>query len=350
MAESISTQYTTRDMLPAVEQSRPISNFLQESFVKGAPEEHDTDILEIDDVAGSNTVAAYTPRSGDADNLSHPGFNSKIHFLPYTKQRMTLTAKDLTERNPSETVYGGSTPGQRRDKKMGKFLSIMTDRLDRREELQLAQAFTTGTAVIDAPGGAYTITYGRDGSNTVTLSGTDRWGESAEDMQGDFETAADQMLTPGIDGGYYTDVIMGLAAGRKWMKNETMRADLDNRRVINGEVNPRLVKDKFASYLGYYNGANVQCDVWTYFNQYVNTSGSAAYFLDTNDVWFINGSVRAEKHYSMISNLKSGNFMGARFPNYWIKDDGSAAILQVESGPLVAVFEPNKTYCLSTYG
>lgn len=350
MAEVISTQYTVREMLEAIRQAAPLPTFLQDLLVK-QNRTHETRHIEIDTIVSSNTVAKYIDPSNDAEVVSKKSYSSKIHVIPYTRQRKVLTPDDLLLRMPGETVYSAAgSANARKDELMGEYLAELNNRVIRLEELQLAGALRTGTAVISGDGVNYTVTYGRDANNTKTLTADDRWGESSQDKVEDFRLAAEQMRKPGVDGGMYTDVVMGVAAATKWMADTAIASRLDNRRMELGEINPRTMAEQSASYLGTYRDSGINCDVYSYFGQYVDSGGTAQYFLDTNEVLFINSTMKCIKHYGMISNLKAGNFAVERFPLMVTLEDGSLAYVQLESAPLVATHEPNKCYRLKTYG
>lgn len=349
MAEVISTQYTVREMLEAIRQRTPRPTFLMDTLVKGT-KTHASKIIEIDTIVGSNTVAKYVSRTANAEPVDKLGYSSAIHVIPYTYQEKTLTPEDLEIRMPGETVYGSGSPSQRRDELMGEWLAELEDRVIRREELQLAGALREGTVTVDGDGVSYTVDYGRNASNTATLTGTSRWGESAENKVTDVRNAFAQMKTPGVDGGLITTAIMGVTAAQKWIDDDDIMAIMDNRRVERGEISPTTLAEQSASYIGNYKDAGVNMDIYSYFGQYVDSSGTAQYYLPANEVLFVNSTMRVQKHYGMIYNLHAGNFVVERFPYMDVASNGKSASLTLESAPLIATHEPNKCYRLKTYG
>lgn len=348
MTETLGTQYSTRDMLEVFRASPSVPTFLTNLLVKRTIT-HNTKYIELDFENPDWGVPAYVTRVDDGELVNKPGFTSKMHLLPYTKQTMVLTPEDLETRAPGETVYEGS-PQARRDQLQGQWLAMLNNRIGRLEELQLANAISNGTAVITGNGVSYTITYGRDSSNSATLTGADRWSETTRKIKTNLIAGAEQMMKPGINGGAPTDLILGPNAAKNFTDDDNILAEMDYRRVDVGAIDVRFNKEMMATYIGNYRAPGFDVDVWSYHAQYIPTGGSATYYIDTNDAVLVNASMPVIKHYSMISNLRSGNFVGERYPMYWEKQNGSSAVLQVESGPLVATHWPNSTYRIKTNG
>lgn len=352
MTETISTQYTTREMLDALNIAVPPTTFLIDRLIKKT-QTHTTRYVEIDVVTGSKTKAAYVSRVGPAEVVEKPGYDSKIHVLPYTKQRMVLTVEDLETRLPGQTVYDAGSPRQRMDYLLGQWLGMLKQRITRTEEYQIAQALITGKATISGNGVEYEIDYGRDSGSSVTLTGGDCWDQTAtRDIPADIRNASIQMNVDGVDGGDPSLLVLGFGAANNFMNEATttdteLKNSLDMRRVDRGEIDVKYLRDQKVTYLGNYRDVGVDIDIVCYKGKYTNSAGTEVYYIPENDAVFVNESLRAEKHYSMISNLKS-NFVGEAFPSSWIEDDGSAEYLQLESGPLAAVHEINATYYLKT--
>jgi len=318
--------------------------FLQQMLVK-REERHDTESIEIDTERAGQKLAAYVSRVGTGEAVGKDSFTSAVHLLPYTRQFTTFTAADLAERAAGETVYEGS-PVSRAGRKVGAALRKFSNRNVRTREYQLAQAIMTGTQTIAGQDFVtYTIDYQRNASCTgAALTGTARWGEAADDIIGTIEAGQEVLVTPGIDGGYATDMILGVAAGKAFKQDDTIQSELDNRRMDMGMINPQLLADQSAQYLGNFKTIGVSLDVWVYAGQYEDSAGAAQYYFNTNGMALINRSLRCETHYSMISNFKSGSFVGREFPLNWISENGTTSNVQLESGYVVATHEPNKIY------
>lgn len=346
MAEVI--QYNTRDMLAALQIATAPTMFLQNRLVKRTSE-HGTKHIEIDTVRGGHRVARYVDRAGDAKVIAKPGFGTKLHVIPYTKEKTVLTPEDLETRTPGTTIYQSGSPASRRDALVGRWLRELDNRIVRLEEKQLADALVTGKVTVAGDGVSYEVDYGRNAGNSVTLTAGDRWSEaSTRDIPKNMRDAANQMVSPGVDGGYPTIAIFGRAAAGYFISDSEIRARLDNRRMEMGGIDPRVLADQKATFLGTFRDSGINVDCYTYDAQYVDTAAASQFYIPTNNVIFINEGLRCERHYGMISNLKSGNFIGRRFPLNWISDDGSKWILQLESSPLVCLHEPDATYNLQT--
>jgi hypothetical protein len=341
---TIAAQYATRDMLEAILIDPPPVTFLQKMLVK-SEETHDTDKIEIDTERMGQRLSANVSRVGDSEAVGKDGFSTRIHLLPWTSQIQTFTAADLTQRDVGQTVYEGS-PSSRADRKVGKSLRKFGNRNVRLREYQLAKALEAGKQSIAGKGFVtYEIDYGRDSSLTGSaLTLLDRWGESNADVKGTIQTGQEALVVPGVDGGFATDMVLGVAAGKGFVADDELVAGLDVRRMDNGQINQDLLRDEYATYLGYYKAVGVNVDVWVYAGQYVDSTGTAQYYFNTNGMALINRNMRCQTHYSLISNFHSGNFVGKELPLYWIEQNGKKANVQLDSGFVVATHEPNKCY------
>jgi len=341
---TVVAQYETREMLDALKIEPPPITFLQKMLVKREVT-HDTTIVEIDTERAGQKLAAYVSRVGTGEAVGKDDFTTALHLLPYTRQVQTFTAADLANRVAGETIYEGS-PSSRADMAVGKFLRKAGNRNDRLREKQLADAIITGKQTVSGKGFVdYEIDYQRNASCTgAALTTTSRWGESGATIVANLRAGQAVLTTPGIDGGYATDLVLGVNAGQNFVDSDEITGRLDYRRLDGGMISPTLLKDEFATYVGTFRDVGVSLDVWMYSGQYVDSAGSAQYYFNTNGMALINRSLRCETHYSMISNFKSGNFIGREFPLYWISENGAMATAQLESGFVVATHEPNKIY------
>lgn len=346
-------QYDMRTLLGMVEYSGRPSTFLLDMIMGGsAPITHDTKYIEVDVVKGSETAAAYVARQDDPEDVQKDGYESKIHLIPYTKQRLRIGVEDLENRTPGNTIYESGTPAGRRDELVAKNFSKLEDRIVRLEEIQVSQTLATGTCVVTGRGGLnYTVTYGRDSGNTVTLLAGDRWSEaSTRDIRGDFRAVGTQMRLPTVQGGSPTIAVMGENAGNNYISDQAVQGGLlDLRRVQMGEINVEYLASLGVTYVGRHVDAGITVDIYIYHKSYTNSSGVTTPYIDTDDVYFFRRGMMSAMHYSMIYNMRS-SFVGRRFPLQWVTDDGSAMVIQLESGPLMAVHEINATYCLHTNG
>ena len=341
---TVYAQYDTRTMLRAMEIAPPPTTFLQNLLVKSS-ERHDTEIIEVDVERAGQKTAAYVSRLGTGEAVGKDNYTTNIHLIPYTCQFTTFTAADLNERVPGETIYQG-TPVSRANRRVGKALQKFRNRLVRTKELQLAQALMAGTQTIAGKDFVtYTVDYQRDATLTgAARTGTSRWGESAETIVADIRAGQKAMLVPGVDGGYADVMLLGVTAADNFHDSDEIKGLMDVRRLDNGQLNPVLVADQHAAYIGNLKLPGVSLDVWSYAGQYVDSTGTDQYYFNENGMALINTEMRVETHYSMISNFKSGNFVGEEFPLYWISENGKNATVQLESGPLVATHSPNNCY------
>jgi hypothetical protein len=340
--------YDTYEMLEVLLKTSSPKTFLLDMLVKDE-NYHNSRNIWLDKIDAKNGIAAYVHPTANPLVIQKTGFDSILHVLPYTKEKIVYTADQLISRMPGQSPFN-SNPSDAMDLMVGKDLADLDNRVVRLEEKQLAEGLAEGKCVVSGDGLSYTIDFQRNASNTKTLTSTAMWDDVANrDIPKDMRDSQIQMTKPGVNGGYATVALFGRTAGQRFTSDSDVLARLDNRRVQMGEINPRLYREIGATFIGTYKDIDVDVDCWGYTAQYKNAAGTDTPYIHEHDVIYVNTAIRVEKHYARIYNFLAGDASVARFPMQYISKDGSTMTTQMESGPLVAVHDPNATYRLRTY-
>lgn len=336
-ADQIVAQYTPRSMIPMLQQSPMPSTFLLDQLVSDTIT-HDTDIVQIDVEKEGDTVAAYVSRSGDATIVGKNNYDSNIHAIPYIYEEIPFTAKDLRVRMPGEMVIGGMAPRERMDEKVFNWMNTLRRRFLRREELQLAQALQTGIVPVVGQGVSYDVNLQMDSNHLITNSGSDNWTPTSTNIISQLEDVAQLIRDKGAPP--VTDLYLGSNAARIFRQNEEVLELMDNRRVEMGSINPQQLSDQKATFLGTLSAVGLNINVYAYTATYHDGTSRVPY-VGTNNAILTSRNVRVTKHYGMIENLHHGSFRGEQFPDLIIDPNGRHGSATLESGPLVAVHQPD---------
>lgn len=327
--------YTPREMLAMTEQKPRPDNFLRGRFIRQEVFS-DKKFLEIDKVIGSQAKAAYSARAGGPTVVDKTGYSTLLHVAPYVYEAIPFSAADLDTREAGDTIYGSNAASSLAMKTSG-WVGTLEDRLNRLEEAQLASALTSGTVVVSGDGTSYTVDYGMPSGHKVTNSGDDVWGTTTAIM-----AQLTEWSTFLSNKGYVaTDLIMDPTAAALLLNDTTIATKLNNFRLSLGQVNPTLVAGQRASYLGNLAFANLNIDLWSYNGGYETAAGTFVNYLGTYRAIMVAGQqLDCRAHYGKIENLKSGSFIGRRFPNMYIQEDGRQGFVTLESAPLMAIHNP----------
>lgn len=151
-------QYDSRVLLEANKLNPLPTSFLKDLLVTKT-ETHDTEYLQIDQVVGGQTMAAYTNRDGGPSKVSKSGYSSKLHVAPYVYEEMTLTPKDVNVRLAGMNEFA-SNAQEVLDQRVAGWMKELNGRFDRLEEKQIAEMLQTGQLAISGTGVSYTVDFG----------------------------------------------------------------------------------------------------------------------------------------------------------------------------------------------
>lgn len=254
--------YTPRYLAEVVRQAPPVHTFFRDQFFTNI-KTFVTERVDIDLVKGNRRMAAFVhPRVG-GQVLQAEGYKTESYAPPLINPYDVTTADQLMARLPGEDMYSGMTPAQRAAQKLMDEYNRLNDATTRREEWMAVQAIVTGSIPVVGPGVNETISFGF--SNTTALTGTAQWGKSAAKVLDNLEDWADQVYTNGFAN---VDMcIMGKAALRAFLADESVLKVLDNRRVEMGLINPRDLPNG-VKYVGHLNKPNI--DIYTYAEVYLD--------------------------------------------------------------------------------
>lgn len=254
--------YTPRYLAEVVRQAPPVHTFFRDKFFTNI-KPFSTKKVDIDLVKGDRRMAAFVhPRIG-GQVLKANGYKTESYAPPLINPYDVTTADQLMDRLPGEDLYSGMTPAQRAAQQLMDEYNRLNDAATRREEWMAVQAIVTGSIPVVGPGVNETISFGF--TNTVTLTGNNRWGQSAAKVLDNLEDWSDTVLTNGFAN---VDMcIMGKSALRAFLADAEVLKMLDNRRVEMGLINPRDLPNG-VKYIGHLNKPNI--DIYTYAEVYLD--------------------------------------------------------------------------------
>ncbi len=331
-------QFTPREMLAMMKQFPRPTDFLSSLFVKIRNMTNKTHI-EIDKVIGNQVAAGYVSRQAGPNVVGKAGFNTLMHVAPYLYEQIPIKPSDLDVRAAGSDVY--ANPMDFYAARYSTWLGQLEDRFIRTEEQQVAEALLTGKVVVAGKGVAYEVDFGQDGTHIKDVSGSTPW-DTTGNFLDNIQAWVQQIDDTGAPG---PNVLVGSSSAmRAAIDDDEVQALMDNRRVERGEINPRLIREQRATYLGNLRGIGFDLDLYSYQGMYQDIStGTAVTKRYITDKWVILGSTAADVrfHYAKIENFKTGDFMGKRFPNNWESPDGKNRFLTMESSPLVGLHQTN---------
>jgi hypothetical protein len=338
--------FKTRTMMKALEQMLPLKTWLRDTVFPSA-ETHTSRYVDIDIIKGSRRIAAYVHPMHEGKVVDREGFKTFTVQAPYTKEKMVTTAQDFFNRAAGETIYDfDDTPASRAQKQLGKDLKTLNERVERLEEVQAAQAIQEGKVTCKGDGIELEVDFLMPATHKPVLTGTNKWSDHTNSKPLD-DLSVWSMLVQKDSGLVPGKCIMGVDAISDFVSNASVKAVLDNRRLILGAIEPSKLNDQGVQFWGDVRHAGLSIEIYSYVEWYYDyISKIEKPLIDPNKVCLLSTAAKTTRHYGAIQDIKAGgNFVTPRFAKSWETDDPSARWIMVQSAPLCAPHQIDGFLC-----
>lgn len=136
-------EYTTREMIGAIEINPPVRKFLTEKFFP-VEQTHLTEKVEFDVKKGKRVMAPFvSPRIG-GKVITRQGFQTKEFTTPRLAPERMLTVDDISTRALGENIYSKRTPSEREDELLAMDYKELDESIQRRIEWMCRQILFWG--------------------------------------------------------------------------------------------------------------------------------------------------------------------------------------------------------------
>jgi len=137
----------------------------------------DTEWIDFDTVDESKRLAPFVAPNVNGKVMTAEGFSTRRFKPAYVKPKDVVDPTRVIKRRAGEALGAGSlSPDQRRDAVIADILRVQRDMILRRLDWMACRAIVDGSVTVS--GESYpsqTISFGRDGAQTITLSGATLW-------------------------------------------------------------------------------------------------------------------------------------------------------------------------------
>ena len=167
-------EYTTREMIEAIEINPPVRNFLTRTFFP-REETHRSEKVEFDIKKGKRIMAPFvSPRIG-GKVITRQGFQTKEFTTPRLAPERVLTVDDISARAAGENIYSKRTPSEREDELLAQDYKDLDESVQRRVEWMCRQILFEGKLdIVDEEAGVdVQVDYGFE--NIVVLTSDNYW-------------------------------------------------------------------------------------------------------------------------------------------------------------------------------
>lgn len=348
MAIALSTKF----LAGVIERGAPPTNFLATVF-GGTPQTTDAETIKFDQISSAHKVAPYVSRGAEASTVQLQGFETLSYAPPVIKLESPISEKDLGVKSPGTTEYDVDSL-DRAGEIVLRALKNKEEMIQRAEELQFADLFTTGTVKVRNQNGTVvnTINYSRSTALSKTLSGADRWNQSGADPVTQLEAYANTMRKN--NGRTPIRLILGQDAAAAFRNNAAVKSSAD---IMRGQIDAAFARqwnEQFQAALIFENCAGMQ--VWAYSGGYRNEAGVYVPYVPSNGA-ILASPGEFEMHYAGVTEIYQGTdgqrtrmVAAKRLVDIRVNENVPNMVARIQSAPLAVALNPNSSMFINVLG
>ncbi len=331
--------YDTNVLVQIVPNLKTAQNWLLDSFFTNVVEA-DSEFISIDIDVGKRRMSPFVSPLVEGKLVEQRRFQTNTFKPAYIKDKRAPDLRKPVRRMIGERI-GGNMSGEEREMANLEFeLTDQIDMLNRRLEWMAANALTTATVTVAGEGFPSTvIDFGRDPALTVTLTGNNRWGVSAN-----FNAAGkDPIPTQNIEdwqttilkksGAVCTDIIFTTTPWKLFLNAEFAEGAIQYPRLAasGNEINPGAQIQKGAVFKGAWGSYRL----WLYNDWYVDDSNVEQPMIPDGTVIMSGADLMGTRAFGQILDPKFAYEPMAYAPKTWVAEDPAQRLVMMQSSPLV---------------
>lgn len=340
-------EYTTREMIEAIEITPPVRNFLTRTFFP-VEKTHLTEKVEFDVKKGKRIMAPFvSPRVG-GKVITRQGFKTKEFTTPRLAPERPLTLDDLSKRAPGENVYSRLTPSERQDELLAQDYKELDDSIQRRVEWMSRQILFEGKLdVVDKEAGVdFQIDYGFD--NILVLTSDNFWSLSTvnpmpvlkklrRQIIKDTASAPDMLV-------FASDII------DIFLDNPFIKEAMNIRNMQNIEIKPRVVDDALTFYGRI---AELGMDIYSYDEVFINDEGKEEGVIPAGACLMAHSKGEGAIDYGLINQMEDKvfhSYEAKQVPKIYCDEKSEVKTFRLTSRPLPRPFDVQSWFVLYPNG
>lgn len=333
--------FSTNVMMGVVQSLIVPQNFLLDTFFPLTQTET-TEEIHFDTIVRTRRLAPFVSPLVEGKIVASQGYTTNTFKPAYVKDKRVWDGNRALKRSAGEQIGGSLTPMQRMQAILAFELQDQVFMLQRRMEWMAAQVLRTGSVTV--VGDLYpsvSVSFGRDGALTITLSGGARWGQSGVDP---LDLLADwALLILKKVGAMGNIVVMDVDAWKVFRSSTSVVNRLVNQRTL-GQM-PTLAQDAVTATGATYMGSIDQFQIYVYSDWYIDDNNVEQPMLPSGTVLMGSSQMQGVRAYGAIRDEEAGYQAVPYFPKSWVEKDPAVRFLLMQSAPLPVPTRPNASLC-----
>jgi hypothetical protein len=329
--------FSTNTMLSVIDSLVKPSQFLLNRYFPSIQTEQSEEI-HFDVMAKTRRLAPFVSPVVAGQIVTSKGFTTNTFKPAYIKDKRVFDTNRPLKRSPGEQIGGSLDPLNRMRMLLAYEIIDQVEMIQRRLEVMAAEALRTGALTIVGDNyPSQNVSFGRDGSLSVTLTGGARWGQTGVGPLDSLQDWAQVMLQK--SGAMPTDVIMSVDVWKIFRADSAVKAELALFNRSSTLVQNAAIEEG-GVFMGQIDGFNI----YVYSGWYINDSGSEVAILPAGTVLMTGSQLSGVQAYGAIRDETAGYQALPYYPKSWVEDDPSARILLMQSAPLIVPTRVNASF------
>lgn len=329
-------EYTTREMMEAIDQTPPVRSFFQKTFFPGE-QTHVTERVEFDVRKGKRIMAPFvSPRKG-GKVITRQGFRTNQFSTPKIAPERVLTVDDISTRAIGENVYSQRTPAEREDELLAKDMTDLEESIDRRKEWMCRQIIYEGKLdVVDEEEGVdVQVDFGFN--NIIVLGSDEKWSIATVNPLTILRSTRKKIIK--ATGKAPNILIFASDIIETFLDNPYIVKALDVLNMKNVFIEPRVV-DPALTFYGRI--AELDMDIYTYDEWFVNDEGEEEGMVPAGTVLMAHSDGEGQIEYGLVTQMEDKKFVsyeGRLVPKVWADEQDEVKKIRMTSRPLPRPFD-----------
>jgi hypothetical protein len=328
--------YTTREMMEAIDQTPPVRTFLQKTFFPGE-ETHVSEKVEFDVRKGKRIMAPFvSPRVG-GKVITRQGYNTNSFTTPKIAPERPLTVDDISKRAIGENIYSQRTPEERENELLAKDETDLEEAIARRKEWMCRNILYEGKINVqdEEAGVDVEIDFGFD--NIIVLGSDQDWALSTVNPLKPLRDTRKKIIK---DTGKAPDIaIFASDVIEKFLDNPNVVKAMNVLNMKNVVIEPRVV-DPALTFYGRI--AELDMDIYTYDEWILNDDGEDESMIPAGTVLMAHSDGEGQIEYGSVTQMEDKAFVtyeGKLVPKIYADEKNEVKMFRLTSRPLPRPFD-----------
>lgn len=328
--------YTTREMMEAIDQTPPVRSFLQKTFFPGS-QTHVTEKVEFDVRKGKRIMAPLvSPRKG-GKVITRQGWKTNQFTTPKIAPERALTVDDISSRAIGENIYSQKTPEEREDELLAKDFTDLEEAIDRRKEWMCRQILFEGKIDVQDEEEGVDVQIDFGFTNIVVLGADEQWTLATVNPLPLFRRLRKKIIK---DTGRAPDIaIFSSDVIEDFIMNTFVVKAMDVLNMKNVVIEPRVV-DPALTFYGRI--AELDLDLYTYDEWFLNDEGEDESIIPPGTVLLGHSDGEGQIEYGLVTQMEDKKFRsyeGELVPKVWADENSEVKKVRLTSRPLPRPFD-----------